>query len=362
MHRKTPTQKSWLLAIPTELRLQIYQHILADSSAFTISAAPLTVFGHRIRDTARAKEIAGLPLELVPLVRCGYDHTLLSITNPPEIALDNGLAHTKQGGEVLWPATMALLRTCQLTRHELMDCMQRRMRRDEEEEGLTLYVTYPYGLIVLKECYPELLKQASRVDISGCYASPQAKENVDPELQHSFGTVGMEVSSSRYVSERPRLEDPAPMRGEDASGRRLRLRLDPPLRQRSNKTPTLLHQPIASLTAATTAIASLARTLFPPFSSAPVKLTTRILYPGPASYPTVWSDDGSPIVRILQNTYGGEIDTKVFRGRHGSGVQMTVKPRPNGRMLTTGWGKLSGEWWQVDDWVAGDRGAEEEGE
>ncbi|CAD0092885.1 unnamed protein product [Aureobasidium vineae] len=70
------------------------------------------------------------------------------------------------------------------------------------------------------------------------------------------------------------------------------------------------------------------------------KLEARIYFPGGDSYPRVW-DDSSPASVILRNVCGGFIDMEVARGRHGTGIYVSVRPHPdNKRVISTVWRRL----------------------
>jgi hypothetical protein len=70
------------------------------------------------------------------------------------------------------------------------------------------------------------------------------------------------------------------------------------------------------------------------------KLEARFYFPGGDSYPRVW-DDSSPASVILRNVCGGYIDMEVARGRHGTGVYVSVRPHPeNKRVISTVWRRL----------------------
>ena len=99
------------------------------------------------------------------------------------------------GEKLGFPAPVALLLTSRLINDEMTDCMRRRKRlagarsttdadgvvQDDanDKEGLSLYVSYPYGVLVLKSLYPYLLKQARRVYVSGYYTPPCENEPLD---------------------------------------------------------------------------------------------------------------------------------------------------------------------------------------
>ncbi|KAI5207550.1 hypothetical protein E4T42_02969 [Aureobasidium subglaciale] len=84
------------------------------------------------------------------------------------------------------------------------------------------------------------------------------------------------------------------------------------------------------------------------------KLEARIYFPGADSYPRVW-EDSSPASVILRNVCGGYIDMEVARGRHGTGIYVSVRPHAeNKRVISTVWRRLiEGDGGQPDcgDWV-----------
>jgi hypothetical protein len=370
----SPSLYSAFLSLPTELRCQIYDYLLIDSQAITISAGYLTVFGNRIQDRARKHDIPGLPLGLAPLVRQTRDASLLSVAKPPEVAIDHGrMGSVEQDTSTLgMPAPLALSLTCRLVNDEFTDYMRgRRQIRtararsakpdaeeieptvEDDEEGLSLYVTYPYGVLVLKSMYPYLLKQARRVYISGHYTNP--KDSGPGSSTSSFGSdeERLTPSNSFAVAEsfgalprirsarQPPTRSSINRRASNERAARPRLRLDPPLPQRQRSaTSTDLAFPAYSDTTkalAPAALTTLIRTLFPPTPSRCTKLSARILFPGENSYGTVWSDDNSPATHILRNICGGKIDMKVKRSALATGLCMTARPRPDSRIVSTSW-------------------------
>jgi hypothetical protein len=84
------------------------------------------------------------------------------------------------------------------------------------------------------------------------------------------------------------------------------------------------------------------------------KLEARIYFPGNDSYPRVWGDS-SPASVILHNVFGGFIDMEVARGRHGTGVHVSVRPHPeNKRVISTVWRRLvegDGNQPECGDWA-----------
>lgn len=365
---------SGFLSLPTELRCHIYDYLLADSHAVTISAGYTTVFGNRIQDRARTIDIPGLPLDFAPLVRCHRDTSLLSVANAPTIPFDDGRLSNAETVQSIYPAPLALLQTCHLVNDELTDYKRgkKRMARApsedgtenfpdgaEDKQGLSLYVTYPYGVLVLKSMYPYLLKQARRVYISGHYASSKDIEAETPQSFNEGDERRLSPSGSFAVAESFGTPDSArPLGRRSRSGShytqttadgasataltaRPRLRLDPPLvRQQRHASRTESLFPAfspATCELAPLALALLVRTLLPPDPTQLVKLSARILYPGENSYASVWSDNNSPVTHILRNVCGGKIDMQVKRGSLGTGLCLTARPKPESRIVSTSW-------------------------
>ncbi|XPS90638.1 hypothetical protein M3J09_000076 [Ascochyta lentis] len=352
------------LSLPTELRCHIYDYLLAEPHAITISAGYTTLFGHRIRDKARRVDVPGLPLDFAPLVRSNHDAGLLSVATTPEVALDKEDAWTGGRPQLQLPGPLALLRTCRMVNDELKDYMRGRKARNaarkaarakatpasasDDTEGLSLYVSYPHGVLVLNHLYPSLLKQARRVYISGHYTSVKDSDlpldasldsNSDLSLtpQSSFAAATPVRSMYRATANpTPRLRSS-----------RTRLRLDPPLQRTAPPSKSPAAFPAVDKSTSSTALAALADTLCVLFPSTPaptpckppqlVSLQARILYPGPDSYSSVWSDESSPVSHLLRGICGGRIDMQVKRGSLGCGVSVGVAPQPEKRVVSTSW-------------------------
>lgn len=323
------TEPSFLLSIPTELRLQIYDYLIADSNAVTIAAAPLTLFGRRINDPAFIREVPGLPSDHCPLIHCCYDPALLSISDPPMIELDNGMKIDTAYDKLPLPAPSAMLQTCRLIHEEIGDYMRRKTRGNRNKDGLSIYVTYPYGVLVLKNLYPFLLHQAKNIYISGYY-TPRAPEPVSPPTSPITPTR----NHNNNLRQRPRL------------------RLDPP---REIKSVDVLG-PYSESTAniAPDTLSNLTRTIFPPTPTHLNRLEVRIYYTGPESYKSMWGDDNGPIVRVLSNICGGKIDMEVNRGRRGNAVKLTVAPSPKTRIVNTTWQRLGDSIDESEGFVIGE--------
>ncbi|KAF2826301.1 hypothetical protein CC86DRAFT_446097 [Ophiobolus disseminans] len=359
---------SAFLSLPTEIRCAIYDYVLADSTSVTISAGYITVFGQRIQDRARKRDIPGLPLDLAPLARRHYDASLLSIAKPPEIAIDQiamGDVETETG--ILGvPAPLALQLSCRLVNDELQDYIRgkraikaARARSasdaneaqdvEDDNEGLSLYVTYPYGVLVLKSMYPYLLKQARRVYISGYYTetsttsppSPSSGHEAEAEAasEHLTPANSFEVapsfSSARTNRSFRRTKAITPTATHTSHSTRPRLRLDPSLPTHTSTT-TFPPYSAPTQTLAPTALALLIRTLLPPTPTQLTRLTARLIYAGEDSYASVWQA-GSPVTHMLRNMCGGKVEMRIKRGASGTGMLYCAKPNPEARVVTTSW-------------------------
>lgn len=383
----TSSMYSAFMSIPTELRCQIYDYLLSEAHSITVSAGYTTVFGQRIKDHARKQNVPGLPLDLAPLARRHYDASLLSIAKPPEIAIDNNAmgAIEQEGGNVGMPAPMALQLSCRHVNDELRDCMRRRRAtklapagianphadqdalqvEEDDGEGLSLYVTYPYGILVLKSMYPYLLKNAKRVYISGYHTSATEPERGSSSSSSSASAspisasdasdderltpansfeVAPSFSSARATRSFTRHANKSIVRtAAPTAPTRPRLRLDPPLPQRTRTDPTFPAFSAATRILAPLTLDLLVRTIMPPEPTLLAKLTTRIVYQGADSYSSVWNDDASPVSHTLRNICGGKIDMKVKRGSLGTGMSIIATPRPDGRVISTSWENWRGD-------------------
>ena len=216
----------------------------------------------------------------------------------------------------------------------------------DDTEGLSLYVSYPHGVLVLNHLYPSLVRQARRVYISGYYTSAKESDlplnasldSADLSLtpQSSFAATPVRSMYQASTTSRPHLRSS-----------RTRLRLDPPIQRQAPPTKSPTTFPTFDKTtssAALTALADTLRVLFPssplPEPSKPPQLASlqaRILYPGPDSYSSVWSDESSPVSHLLRGICGGRIDMQVKRGSLGCGVSVDVTPQPEKRVVSTSW-------------------------
>ncbi|EOA88460.1 hypothetical protein ACJQWK_01752 [Exserohilum turcicum] len=372
---------SGFLSLPTEIRCQIYDYLLAEPYAITISAGYTTCRGSGLRDCARKTEIPGLPPNLVPLARRRHDASLLSVAKPPTIAIDGGNIDDIEGEKLGLPAPLALSLTSRLVKDELSDCIRRRRHilqarssvdtdgvpqdDGESREGLSLYVSYPYGVVVLKSQYPYLLKQARRVYISGYYTAAQEEEPMpsDPsDTEHltpsssiaanSFNTPASGPTTSFLRASGPSARRPV-RHGASVNSSRPRLRMGVPLPRESRRSSNIAiaFPPFSKSTAnhAPTALAHLISTLFPKDVAPLTKFTARILFPGENTYGSVWGDDNSPVTHILRSICGGKIDMKVLRCNLGTGLRLTARPKPETRIVSTSWVN-----WKKGDFMAAD--------
>ncbi|OAL55427.1 hypothetical protein IQ07DRAFT_582916 [Pyrenochaeta sp. DS3sAY3a] len=366
---------SALLDLPTEIRCHIYDYLLSDRQAITISAGYVTVLGHRIEDRARKLDIPGLPLDLAPLVRCHHDTSVLSVANPPTVSIEEGGLDDSETRKP-YPAPLALLQTCRVINDELTDYTRGKRRiaqarssgecdktqdSESDKEGLSIYVTYPYGVLVLKHQYPYLLKQARRVFISGYFTSPtdaepgspastaSAESNEGERLTPANSFTGSNGSTTPVVRSFVRGNSARNLRTSTANSSatattqstRPRLRLDPPLpHQRLHTSETWTAFPLFSPSTAKLAplaLAHLVRTILPAEPTHLIKLSARIVYTGENSYSSVWSDENSPVTHTLRSITGGMIALSVKRGGLGTGLCLTARPQPNSRIVSTTW-------------------------
>ncbi|KAH7554850.1 hypothetical protein BM1_07511 [Bipolaris maydis] len=360
---------SGFLSLPTEIRCQIYDYLLAESYAITISAAYTTCNGVRIQGHTRKTEIPGLPLHLAPIARRGHAASLLSVAMPPTICLEDGQMVDIESENLGLSAPLALSLTSHLVKDELRDCMRRRKHildaraeydddgvlRDDEEntEGISLHVSYPYGVLVLKSQYPYLLKQARRVYVSGYYTPLLEEDSIVPhpsDSEHltpsnslaapSFNTPASGPSTS-FIAASSNSSRRPPRHGANRSPSRPRLRMGAPLpRQSRHVSHVTTAFPVFSKSTAThapTALAHLVSTIMPKTPGSLTKFTARILFPGENTYGSVWGDDNSPVTHILRSICGGKIDMKVLRCNLGTGLKLTARPKPWSRIVSTSW-------------------------
>lgn len=345
-----------LLRLPTELRLHIYDYALCDAEAITISSGEVIDCGFGVYPDSRAEQnigrkhasIPGLPANHVPIIRRHYDPSLLSITSPAvvipgsvnhsspaESFTDSAYAsaaslasssHTSTkassgNADASWDAIplstpLSLLATCRTINAELQSYLQFQ-KTTTAQYGPALYVSYPTGLLVLKALCPHFLSHARAVYIAGAYHVSAPTQPPENESAISRRLARLDSIRHRNYSERvASAEDSTPSRHPH-------------------------HYPIPT-PEATTALASTVRTLLGPHPHPTLrKLQLRIYYPSEHSYRHVWGDDASPIVVALQNTWGGNIETEVWRGRWGTGVKFEARSNVESRVMSSVWRRLT---------------------
>ncbi|KAJ4369816.1 hypothetical protein N0V83_005580 [Neocucurbitaria cava] len=364
---------SGFLALPTELRCHVYDLLLlTEPACITIGAGRLTeIYGQKAKDRARKTDIPGLSLDLVPMLECRHAPGLLAGAILPAIPNDHDMVDKPKNEKIIYSAISALSQTCRLVQDELTDYMRGKRRvaqtlrshqntngpaSKEEEKGLSLYVTYPYGILVLKTLYPLLLKQARRVHISGYYntpddiemsslaASKEARLNRTNSIAATFGIPTPTASYTWGLLRRPAVHLlTTPTNNSNTMGSnctsRSRLHLDPPLARRQGP-PVKNYFSRFSLDTdlmARKVLAQLVRTVLPAEPTHLIEFSARILYPGSDAYNHVWTDRYSPITNILRNICGGKIHVQVKRGNLGTGIDLTTRPHPESRIVSTTW-------------------------
>ena len=218
---------SLLLKIPLELRLQIYDYALSD---ITITVAEQERNAFDSTNPEEDGEIEGLPSKYVPLVKNEYDPDMVMVGPPkvvpyqgildqyalPQLSATNSLAgvsmdsgYASAGSSMYSIATtsttslplfdltnkpssapavtnIALLEVNKQIRQEMLAHLQSRTCKQT-----TLYMTYPFGLLVLRHHYPALLKYTKNIVITGQYSAPEpappsGKGRWSSKLPHLF--------------------------------------------------------------------------------------------------------------------------------------------------------------------------------
>lgn len=314
--REEPKPRCFLLEIPIEIRLLIFDFALAETNHITISVAELE---KNIFNNSEPEEtIEGIPGKYVPLVKNEFDPKMMEIGKVglvplPDLlgartltgSMDSGygsfdtssaVGGGKFGGpnrpEIPLLTSMSLF----LTNRQIHDEMTAHIKHPTSERS-TLHVNYPYGIIVLETLYPSLLRYAEKICVSGWYDSKS-----DGSLFTSLAT---------------------PIR--EPSGLSL------------SETPEDVYE------IANSALTRLIRTTMGSTQHPALKsLSFRIFYPREAQYSVIWSCNNSPVVVALKNMCGGKVDMKVLRGNCGNGIVMNVTPGCKNRHLTTTWRKFQG--------------------
>lgn len=325
-----PEPRCRFLELPTELRLQIYSETLLTSSIITISSAKLTGecsdVVHRLWGNDRSP-FPGIPLKHEPVIEESYDPSLLSVTSPATIPLTPGLADAP-GRDRPRHACPSLLLVNKQIHHELKSHFNLKHARTA-----SLFLSYPSGLHVFRTLAPSLVSQARSVHLAGIYTPTTFSPTHRAYLPPSCSQPNPSLPSTAAYNAKTIPDSPSQL-------------------------------------------ADLIKSLFGPAPRhAIAKLELRIYYPGDDSYSTVWGDDCSPVVVALRNIFTGDIGITVYRGRHGTGVQLGARAnRERRRVVSTVWRRLEegrrGEprcgSWVVDelwpDWKVVEEGEEVRGE
>lgn len=295
------------MALPVELRLQIYSDTLLESSAITISVAKIhgkpSEIVHRLYGCDRAP-FPGIPINHEPVIEKRYDPSLLSVTFPAEIPTDAPYRDREH------PSCHPLLLANKQIHNELKSHFNLMHSRTA-----SLFISYPHGLHIFTTLAPSLIRQARSIHLAGIYTptsfSPSHRAHLPSGSQSTVPAA--HNYNGRLIPDSP------------------------------------------------TQLADMIKTLFGPTRRHELdKLELRIYYPGDDSYSTVWGDDCSPIVMALRNIYVGDIGITVYRGRYGTGVHLTAKMNAeNRRVVSTVWRRLEegrrgepacGEWIVDQKW------------
>jgi hypothetical protein len=182
--RRAP--RCYFLSLPIELRLQIYNWALAETSDVTITVAERerNIFD----DCEPTSTIKGLPGKYIPVVRNEHDAELLKVGMPKIVPLpglgDLGAGSSMDSGygsfdspssgynlrsSATQPAIPPLTSlSLLLTNRQINEEFSLHIKHPTASHS-TLHVTYPYGIIVLQELYPSLLRHCGKICVSGYY-------------------------------------------------------------------------------------------------------------------------------------------------------------------------------------------------
>jgi hypothetical protein len=194
--------RCFFLSLPIELRLQIYNWALAETSDVTITVAERE---RNIFDGCEpASTIAGLPRKYLPVVRNEHDEELLRVGMPKIIPLpgleeldvgssmDSGYGSFGSGSSgynlrssATQPAIPPLTSlSLLLTNKQINEEFSLHIKHPTASHS-TLHVTYPYGIIVLQELYPALLRHCEKICVSGYYDGNNSPTMSSPRPTYS---------------------------------------------------------------------------------------------------------------------------------------------------------------------------------
>ncbi|EKG21014.1 hypothetical protein MPH_01643 [Macrophomina phaseolina MS6] len=306
--RSPPNAKCLLLELPVELRLLIYDYALFSADHVTIASGLKCSFaspvdsGYESDDGRDSDElIPGLPPDCEPVVLPRFDPDFLHIEQPP--IFDN--CHAQDGAPAAaedpvaryranlpFGTPLALLQTSRQIKDELTWHLK---SQRTQERKLSLYMTYPYGLLVFQHLCPDLIRLVRSIHISGYYYPPHAQEQVKRAVECRW--------LQRLYTQPPPIDE-------------------------------------SVIKSANSALKKLTRTILSQSPKAPMEeLEMRIYHPGPKGNELIWRGDGpsSPICVALCNTHGGSIESSVTQGGRGAGAWLKITPNEEARTLTQRW-------------------------
>lgn len=221
------------------------------------------------------------------------------------------------------PPLISLLRTCRQIRNELESPVFRFYYAGQKDGpsrntsprssppptapplGMSIFVTYPYGLIVLREHYANLLKYARSINISGYI------EDMDEDAQShsSYASYPARMLTSRSGSPE------APHEGD------------------TDAEIELEETAIAKEEAAYT-FKTLVRNCFsvdphPVFAS----LQMRLYCEGSTAYINLWKDEDHPVCLVQSNTRTAIVDLDLSRGKFGCAIVIKALPSPDQKII-----------------------------
>ncbi|GME40482.1 hypothetical protein GTA08_BOTSDO07844 [Neofusicoccum parvum] len=313
------TSKCLLLELPVELRLLIYDYALFSQEHLTIATGLKCSFqspvdsGYESDDGRDSDElIPGLPADFEPAVLPRFDPDFLHIDQPPIFDSDADKDDARHGvsdhdgdedpvarhrRNLPFASPLALLQTNRQIKDELTWHLKSQRTQDRK---LSLYMTYPYGLLVFQHLCPDVVRLARSIHISGYYYPAHAQEQVK------------QARECRWM-------------------------------QRLYTQPPPIEEHIVK--AANSALKRLTRTILSQTPKAPVdELEMRVYHPGPKGNELIWrggEGPSSPICVALCNTHGGSIDSSVTQGGRGAGAWLKITPNEEARTLTQRWKRFS---------------------
>ncbi|OQN99996.1 hypothetical protein B0A48_14201 [Cryoendolithus antarcticus] len=303
------------LGLPTELRLQIYDIALHQSSQITIGSAELTGSApdiiHRLYGDGR-KPFSGLQHNHEPVIVSGYDAGLLGISKPAHVS-----AEATQGTRrdyMYHDAHATLSRVNRQINTELKSHLATRAHG----RNASLFVSYPSGLHILRSYAPGLLQQARSVHLAGAYTGSK----VGYRAQHGAHLPNATLCQPGETKRRPQV-----------------------------------------IPDSTAQLKDLLTSCFGPKSIHKIQqLDMRIYYVGPDSYSMIWSPETSPVVVALTEIPNADFEITLYRGGKGTGVHLRIRPS-EGRVVRTVWRPLQerpgGRDWVLDptwpEWEDGEQ-------